>query len=186
MAEAGVDEKVTFAGILAHEWAHQVQFNNYSVWYKVAEPSAAAQTRKTELEADFMASYYLTHKRGATYNWKSVAEFFDLFFNIGDCGFTSAGHHGTPYQRLAASRLGWIIAQETMPMGHILTAEELHILFTASLQTVLDNKVDSSEAFASLKSSQLKAVYGNVLKRENELKSIMNGSLDKAAIKNLK
>jgi hypothetical protein len=73
-----------------------------------------------------------------------------------------------------------------MPMGHILTAEELHILFTASLQTVLDNKVDSSEAFASLKSSQLKAVYGNVLKRENELKSIMNGSLDKAAIKNLK
>lgn len=175
---------MAFGGILAHEWGHQVQFNNYTAWYgpRVDTPE---QTRKTELEADVFASYYLTHKRGATYNWKSAAEFFELFFNIGDCSFTSAGHHGTPTQRLAASRLGWIIAQETMPMGHILTAEDVHSLFIASLQSIIDNKIDSSAALASLKTPQLKAIYGKVKQREQELKGIANGTLSPGAVKNL-
>jgi hypothetical protein len=184
MNDAGVDRNVTFAGILGHEWAHQVQFNNYTAWYG-KRVNTSEQTRKTELEADVFSSYYLTHKRGATYNWKSAAEFFELFYNIGDCSFISTGHHGTPNQRLAASRLGWIIAQETKPMGHILSANQVHTLFITALNNILENKIDSSTAFASLKDAQLKAVYGNVLKHEQELKSIMNGELSQEAIENL-
>ncbi|WP_303311962.1 hypothetical protein [Hymenobacter sp. BT730] len=184
MTDAGVDRNVTFAGILGHEWAHQVQFKNYTQWYG-PRVNTAEQTRKTELEADVFSSYYLTHKRGATYNWKSAAEFFELFYNIGDCSFTSTGHHGTPNQRLAASRLGWIIAQEVKPMGHILSANDMHSLFMAALNNIIENKIDSSAAFASLKDAQLKAVYGNVLQHEKELKSIMNGELSQEAIENL-
>ncbi|WP_139920568.1 hypothetical protein [Hymenobacter sp. DG01] len=184
MTDAGVDEGVTFAGILAHEWGHQVQFNNYTAWYG-PRADTPEQTRKTELEADFFSSYYLTHKRGATYNWKRAAEFFELFYNIGDCSFTSSGHHGTPNQRLAASRLGWIIAQETKPMGHILSANDAHSIFMAALTSVIENKIDSSAALASLKTPQQKAVFGNVLKYEKELKGIANGSLNQTAIENL-
>ncbi|ARS34752.1 hypothetical protein CA264_04455 [Pontibacter actiniarum] len=184
MTDAGVDEKVTFAGILAHEWGHQVQFNNYTKWYgqRVSTPEA---TRKTELEADVFSSYYMTHKRGATYNWKRAAEFFELFYNIGDCSFTSAGHHGTPNQRLAASRLGWIIAQETQPMGHVLTADELHTIFMAALNSVIDNKIDSSEALANLSTPQMKAVYGKVLNHKAELQQIASGAIEQSQVKNL-
>ncbi|RIJ41436.1 hypothetical protein [Pontibacter oryzae] len=177
MTDAGVDEQVTFAGILAHEWGHQVQFNNYERWYGPRQNTPEA-TRKTELEADVFSSYYMTHKRGATYNWKRAAEFFELFYNIGDCSFTSSGHHGTPNQRLAASRLGWIIAQETKPMGHILSADDLHSIFMAALNDIIENKIDSSAAMASLKNSQLKAVYGNVLNHKQEIQAIMSGQVD--------
>ncbi len=182
--ESGVDKEVTFAGILAHEWGHQTQFDNIKKWYGAWEYSPEA-TRRTELEADFLASYYMTHKRGATYNWKRSAEFFELFFNIGDCSFSSSSHHGTPLQRLAASRIGWIIAQETKPMGHILSADDLHALFTATLNSVIDNKIDSSEALARLKNAQQRAVYGNVMKHKQELKAIVSGKIDKSQVKNL-
>lgn len=104
LAEAGVEEEIVWTGILAHEWAHQVQFNNYRDWYPTgAADNAPEATRYTELEADFFAAYYMTHKRGATYNWKRVEQFFELFFQIGDCGFANAGHHGTPAQRMNAA-----------------------------------------------------------------------------------
>ena len=140
LSDAGVEDKIVFAGILAHEWGHQVQFNNYEQWYGewVSTPEA---TRLTELEADFFTGYYLTHKRGGTYNWKRAEQFFDLFYNIGDCGFESNGHHGTPLQRKAASYAGYRLAQETFPKGHILSADELHAIFMASLDDILANNV---------------------------------------------
>lgn len=33
LTETGVDEGIVWTGILAHEWSHQIQFNNYSEWY---------------------------------------------------------------------------------------------------------------------------------------------------------
>ncbi|HEX8327901.1 MAG TPA: hypothetical protein VF629_10195 [Hymenobacter sp.] len=70
-------------------------------------------------------------------------------------------------------------------MGHILTAEDVHSLFIASLQSIIDNKIDSSAALASLKTPQLKAIYGKVKQREQELKGIANGTLSPGAVKNL-
>jgi len=138
MAETGISEDIVWTGILAHEWAHQVQFKNYEDWY----PNGAAQdpaesTRYTELEADFLAAYYMTHKRGATYNWKRVEGFYELFFQIGDCGFANSGHHGTPSQRLAAAQLGFEIARSAQKQGHILTQDEAHEIFTENIDSLL-------------------------------------------------
>ena len=138
LAEAGVEEGIVWTGILAHEWAHQVQFNNYGEWYPAgAADNAPEATRYTELEADFFAAYYMTHKKGATYNWKRVEEFFNLFFQIGDCGFTSSGHHGTPAQRMDAARLGYELANDAQKQGQILSAEEIHEIFVEQIQTVI-------------------------------------------------
>lgn len=132
LSETGVEDKIVWSGILAHEWAHQIQFNNPN-WHPADEI-----TRTTELEADFIAAYYMTHKRGATYNWKRVEDFLDLFFNIGDCSFESDGHHGTPIQRMEASRLGYELAQNTFPKGKILSQDEVHEAFLDSLDNILD------------------------------------------------
>lgn len=132
IAETGIEPKIVWTGILSHEWAHQVQFNNYETWY----PSGSL-TRYTELEADFMAGYFMTHKRGATYNWKRVEGFFELYFQIGDCAFLNAGHHGTPLQRLAATHLGYELANGAHKQGHILTAEELHEYFVAHFENLI-------------------------------------------------
>ncbi len=139
-SEAGVEDKVVWSGILAHEWAHQIQFDNFSVWYPIgAADNAPEATRTTELEADFFTGYYLTHKRGATYNWKRAEDFFELFFNIGDCGFTSPGHHGTPLQRMEAARKGYELAQSTFPKGKILSENQVHEAFINSLDGIVNN-----------------------------------------------
>ena len=138
VTETGVESDIVWTGILAHEWAHQIQFNNYADWYPGgAADNAPEATRYTELEADFLAAYYMTHKRGATYNWKRVEEFFTLYFQIGDCGFTSPGHHGTPAQRMAAAQLGYELAASAQKQGHILSQEEAHEFFVANIQNIL-------------------------------------------------
>lgn len=137
LAEAGVEEGIVWSGILAHEWAHQIQFLNYPTWYpNGADPDAATATRYTELEADFLAAYYMTHKRGATYNQKRVEDFYDLFFLIGDCGFESPGHHGTPLQRERAADLGYALSNQAQKQGQILTQQEAHEYFVANVNTL--------------------------------------------------
>jgi hypothetical protein len=116
--------------VFAHEFAHHVQFQNnyfgddYSSGWSVPE-----QTRYSELMADAMSAYYLTHKRGATMNQKRVEQFLEAFFQIGDCGFTSNGHHGTPNQRMAAAQWGFDLADQAHRQGHILSAQEVYELF---------------------------------------------------------
>ena len=56
----------------------------------------AERTRYTELMADAMAGYFLTHKRGAAMNRHRVAQFLAVFFQVGDCAFDFPSHHGTP------------------------------------------------------------------------------------------
>ncbi|WP_205502889.1 hypothetical protein [Rufibacter psychrotolerans] len=138
LTETGLEADIVWTGILAHEWAHQIQFKNMGAWY----PGGAAKdpveaTRYTELEADFMAAYYMTHKRGATFNSKRVEQFFSLFFQIGDCSFASSGHHGTPAQRMAAARLGFELADQAQKQGHILTPQQAHEVFVSRIGTVL-------------------------------------------------
>ena len=135
--ESGVDPEIAWSGILSHEWAHQVQKNYLKSWYPegyFASPSE--ETRQLELEADFFTDYYLTHKRGATYNWKKVDKFLTLFFESGDCAFDFPNHHGTPLQRMAAARAGNEMAESQQKKGFILTAEALHQNF---VKTVFPN-----------------------------------------------
>lgn len=64
LSETGIEEGIVWTGILAHEWAHQIQFQNFSTWYpEGAADNLPEATRYTELEADFLAAYYMTHKK---------------------------------------------------------------------------------------------------------------------------
>lgn len=186
ITQTGISNDVVIAGVLAHEWGHQVQFDNWWDASYGSELSAPEKSRLTELEADMLSSYYLTHKRGGTYNWKGVAQFLNLFFNIGDCAFTSFGHHGTPLQRIAASYLGYIIAKETLPHGHILTAWQMHSLYLAAYNDLISNTITSAQASASLLSVQLKSVYASVLKYEKTINSIIAGKMSVQQISDLK
>ena len=129
-AELGFGD-VAPQAIFAHEFAHHIQFEN-GYFDDMDEASAAEQTRYTELMADAMAAYYLTHKRGATMNAKRVAQFLEVFYQIGDCAFANSGHHGTPNQRMAAAELGFQLAAEAQKQGHIMSSEEFYQLFVAA------------------------------------------------------
>ncbi|PKV75254.1 hypothetical protein [Pontibacter ramchanderi] len=138
LSETGIAKDIVWTGILAHEWAHQIQFQNAGAWYPNGSfASIPEATRYKELEADFLAAYYMTHKRGATYNSKRVAQFYELFFEIGDCGFASDGHHGTPQQRMDAAELGFRLAAEAQKQGHILSVEQAHAYFVANINGLL-------------------------------------------------
>lgn len=138
LSQTGIDKDIVWTGILAHEWAHQIQFKNMNNWYPAGTfASTPEATRYKELEADFLASYYMTHKRGAAYNTKRVAQFYELFFEIGDCGFASNGHHGTPLQRKAASDLGFRLAAEAQRQGQVLSIEQAHAYFVANVNSFL-------------------------------------------------
>lgn len=121
--------------VYAHEFGHHIQYEKGYIDEPVPGPgphSGAEETRYTELMADAFSAYYLTHKRGAAMNQKRVEQFLQVFFEIGDCGFTSGGHHGTPNQRMKAARFGFRVADEAQKQGHILTAEQFHARFLAA------------------------------------------------------
>lgn len=119
--------------ILAHEFGHHIQFD-LNLFGNASGPEA---TRRTELMADAYAAYYLSHARGASMQWKRVQLFLNVFFNIGDCSFTSDGHHGTPTQRMAAARWGYDVANKAQKQGHILTAQEFTRQFEAQLPRLI-------------------------------------------------
>jgi hypothetical protein len=121
--------------IFAHEFAHQIQFQR---GYQLPSSfTAPERTRYTELMADAMSAYYLTHSRGGTLRQKRVEEFLQVFYQIGDCAFTNSGHHGTPNQRLAAARFGFEVADQAQKQGHILTAAQFNALFVARYATII-------------------------------------------------
>jgi hypothetical protein len=124
--------------IYAHEFAHHIQIENDYFSDPVPGATTVAElTRYTELMADAMAAYYLTHKRGGAMNRKRVEQFLEVFFQIGDCGFTSDGHHGTPNQRMAAAQFGFDVADDAQKQGHILTSEQFHDLFVAEYSELI-------------------------------------------------
>lgn len=115
--------------ILAHEFGHHIQFQ-LDLFEEFSSPEA---TRRTELMADAYSAYYLSHSKGATMQWKRVQQFLEVFFAIGDCGFESYGHHGTPIQRMAAAEWGYHLADQAQKQGHIMDPLEFATLFDAAL-----------------------------------------------------
>ena len=124
---------VAHQAIYVHEFGHHIQFENDYFSDPVPGATTVAElTRYTELMADAMAGYYLTHSRGAAMNRKRVEQFLEVFFQVGDCAFFDPGHHGTPNQRMAAARFGFDVADQAHKQGHILTSEQFHDLFVAA------------------------------------------------------
>ncbi len=119
--------------VYAHEFGHHIQVaNEYFETDDVPGDTDAEFTRYFELMADAYSAYYLTHKRGAALNKKRVAQFLQVFFQIGDCAFDDPGHHGTPNQRMRAAEFGFRLAAQAQKQGHILSSERFHDLFVAA------------------------------------------------------
>lgn len=89
--------------VLGHEMAHHVQYEDNLF---TSTLTGAEATRRTELMADAFGTYFATHKKGLGMNPMQILQVEESFYDVGDCSFTSDGHHGTPNQRRAASSWG--------------------------------------------------------------------------------
>lgn len=123
------DDRVGAQVVLAHEFGHHVQFERGVFDDALFEPEA---TRRTELMADALATYFGAHKRGLSLNAKRVAAAEQAFYVVGDCDFDSPGHHGTPAQRARAAEWGAVLA-DARPRGHVLPSAAVIRRFDAAL-----------------------------------------------------
>lgn len=121
--------------IMAHEFAHHVQFELGTFDTGPSDPAEA--TRRTELMADAMAAYYGVHKKGLALNRKRVVDALLSFYTVGDCQFTSPGHHGTPLQRQRAAAWGADLAAAAQPKSLVLPAETVIARFDAALPRII-------------------------------------------------
>lgn len=120
--------------VLAHEFGHHVQFENHVFDNQAPTPEA---TRRTELMADALGTYFSTHSRGLALNAKRVLQAEYSFYVVGDCAFDNPGHHGTPNQRLRAATWGVNLADSAHKQGHILPSSTVISLFDAALPKII-------------------------------------------------
>jgi hypothetical protein len=121
------------SGVLAHEWGHQVQFDNG--WSMSSEPTS----RPIELEADAFSGFYMA--LGESYSWTSINNYFSAVASEGDYNFTDPSHHGTPQERLAAAQLGFQTAIEAIETQTPLTYADLHQIFSTAIAGFDENQV---------------------------------------------
>jgi hypothetical protein len=121
--------------ILAHEFGHHVQYEVGAFDSGPADPAAA--TRRTELMADAMATYFGVHKQGLALNQKRVVDALLSFYVVGDCQFDSPGHHGTPLQRQRAADWGGRLAAAAKPSSYKIPAPEFVARFDAALPGII-------------------------------------------------
>lgn len=120
--------------ILSHEFAHHVQFEE-GLFDSDLPPNEA--TRRTELMADAYASYFSAHRTGLNLRKGVILTVQQSFYNVGDCGFDSPGHHGTPHQRLRAAEWGADLAIRTQKQGRVIGLDQLLALFEAQLPIIV-------------------------------------------------
>lgn len=116
--------------VLAHEFGHHVQFEHGLFDNFLPSPEA---TRRTELMADALSTYFSTHSRGLALNAKRVLQAESTFYIVGDCAFDYPGHHGTPNQRLRAATWGVDLADSAHKQGHIPPSATVIGRFDAAL-----------------------------------------------------
>ena len=121
--------------IMAHEFAHHVQYELGTFDTGPADPAEA--TRRTELMADAMAAYYGVHKKGLAFNKKRVVDALLSFYTVGDCQYASPGHHGTPLQRQRAADWGADLASAAKPRSFVLPAATVADRFDAALPGIV-------------------------------------------------
>jgi hypothetical protein len=83
------------AGIMAHEFGHIFQ----------CDKSSPLREKNRELQADFLAGWYL-HNAKAAYGL-DISGFARSVWSKGDYQFTSPLHHGTPDERVRAMAAGF-------------------------------------------------------------------------------
>jgi hypothetical protein len=131
----GIDDKVAPRAILAHEYGHQVQFTHDL--FDSDLPTEAERTRRSELMADSLATYFTVHARGEALNAARTLADQKTFYNVGDCSFASNNHHGTPLQRYRAAEWAASVVNGAGDQGHILPSREFAAMFDRQLPTLV-------------------------------------------------
>ncbi|WP_420174658.1 hypothetical protein [Luteococcus sp. OSA5] len=119
--------------VLAHEYAHQVQYRNGMIDDQT--PASPEQTRYTELHADASAGYYTVHQQGGRLLPARTPAVSQVLYGIGDCNLDSNGHHGTPAQRRRAGQ--WGIGLATADPGRVMGNAQLRSLYDQQLPQLL-------------------------------------------------
>lgn len=121
--------ELPIAGVLAHEYAHQLQF--YFNWMNPTAPTV----RDSELEADAFSGYYMALAKG--WAGAQLQSYFDFIFSLGEYNFNNPNHHGTPNQRLAAAYIGFNTGLSALQFQYQYSAPELHQIFVREIQNAL-------------------------------------------------
>jgi hypothetical protein len=118
-ADAGI------IGVLAHEWAHRLQFENG--W-------TTNPVKRMELEADAFAGFYFGLAK--SWAWGQTASFFQTVASMGDNAFNDPQHHGTSAERLAAARLGFDLGAYSLLNRRPYSWFELHAYFSGQIRAL--------------------------------------------------
>jgi hypothetical protein len=94
---------VSVLGVAAHEFAHIWQF--HSGYYKAIRGNGPT-VKRLELNADFLAGYYLGLRKSAVPG-ASLWIFGEKLWGLGDMNVNDRDHHGTPAERTAAAEAGF-------------------------------------------------------------------------------
>ena len=125
--------------IFFHEFAHHIQYQTGVMLYPpyTTFSTMPERTRYKELMADALAAYYAIHARGGTSRKERIEEIARAAFNVGDCAFENAGHHGTPNQRAAAVQFAHDMIFSHPNQGQPLRADTFINAFMASYETMI-------------------------------------------------
>jgi hypothetical protein len=94
----GPNMAISIPAIMAHEFAHLLQYKNGN----------AASGVSAELQADYLAGWYLGKRNGTVQlSERGLASALRSFYQKGDYDFNSSLHHGTPQQRANAVQAGY-------------------------------------------------------------------------------
>jgi hypothetical protein len=154
-------DTLPIAGVLAHEWAHQIQFDN--VWMVQTEPTV----RPTELEADAYSGFYMALAKG--WAWAFINDYFTTLASIGDYNFTDPSHHGTPQERVAAANLGFTTGLNVMQTGQPLSYSQLHQIFSSAIQSFSTGTMPQQ----SIRDTRVASVLDDI--QHSELRAILAG-----------
>ncbi|MEQ1755843.1 MAG: metalloprotease [Micropepsaceae bacterium] len=94
---------VSVLGVCSHEFAHVWQFQ--SGLYKTIRGDGPT-VKRLELNADFLAGYYLGLRKSAV-PAASLWIFGQKLWGLGDNNVNASDHHGTPEERTAAAEAGF-------------------------------------------------------------------------------
>ncbi len=103
----GLDNGVSLAAVLAHEYAHIFQYA-HGIDDRLAPDQSPV--RLLELHADFYAGLYLSHLRRSTSGVR-LFESGRAFEQMGDTRFNEPDHHGTPQERVRAIEFGFRVGR---------------------------------------------------------------------------
>lgn len=160
-----------YAGVMAHEWGHQIQFQRNYI--DRSSPTA----RDTELAADAWAGYYLYMVK----NWSGadLESFLRQLFDIGDFEYNSPSHHGTPNERRYMGAYGMDVARFVLENDLNPSYDELHQTWLNALAQM--GSIKSEQHRQSIQTASLRPrndLLNGILDGTRPLSEIVAGTHD--------